>query len=48
TEQSLQAKIQTQEYRIYPLAISWLAGERLKMIDNRALLDGNVLFDNLD
>ncbi|RSN03212.1 phosphoribosylglycinamide formyltransferase, partial [Streptomyces sp. WAC 05977] len=48
TEQSLQAKIQTQEYRIYPLAISWLAEERLKMIDNRALLDGNVLFDNLD
>ncbi|QAV25039.1 phosphoribosylglycinamide formyltransferase [Proteus hauseri] len=48
TEQSLQARIQTQEYRIYPLAISWLAQERLKMVDNQSFLDGVALFDNLD
>lgn len=48
TEQSLQARIQTQEYRIYPLAISWLAQERLKMVGNQSFLDGVALFDNLD
>lgn len=47
TEQSLQARIQTEEYRIYPLAISWLADERLKMKSNQAFLDDIALFDNL-
>ncbi|WP_109418878.1 phosphoribosylglycinamide formyltransferase [Proteus terrae] len=47
TEQSLQARIQTEEYRIYPLAISWLADERLKMKNNQAFLDDIALFDNL-
>ncbi|MBG5948779.1 MULTISPECIES: phosphoribosylglycinamide formyltransferase [Proteus] len=47
TEQSLQARIQTEEYRIYPLAIGWLADERLKMKSNQAFLDDIALFDNL-
>lgn len=48
TEQSLQTRIQAEEYRIYPLAIGWLADERLKMQNNQAVLDDVVLFDNLD
>ncbi|WP_099075638.1 phosphoribosylglycinamide formyltransferase [Proteus alimentorum] len=47
TEQSLQTRIQAEEYRIYPLAIGWLADERLKMQNNQAFLDGIALFDNL-
>ncbi|MEZ2792867.1 phosphoribosylglycinamide formyltransferase [Proteus terrae] len=47
TEQSLQARIQTEEYRIYPLAIGWLADGRLKMQNNQAFLDDIALFDNL-
>lgn len=47
TEQSLQTRIQAEEYRIYPLAIGWLADERLKMQNNQAVLDDIVLFDNL-
>ncbi|MBI6216112.1 phosphoribosylglycinamide formyltransferase [Proteus sp. DFP240708] len=48
TEQSLQTRIQAEEYRIYPLAIGWLADERLKMQNNQAVLDDIALFDNLD
>lgn len=47
TEQSLQTRIQAEEYRIYPLAIGLLADERLKMQNNQAVLDGIALFDNL-
>ncbi|MBG2709516.1 MULTISPECIES: phosphoribosylglycinamide formyltransferase [Proteus] len=47
TEQSLQTRIQAEEYRIYPLAIGWLADERLKMQNNQAFLDNIALFDNL-
>ncbi|ODQ07331.1 MULTISPECIES: phosphoribosylglycinamide formyltransferase [Enterobacterales] len=47
TEQSLQTRIQTEEYRIYPLAIGWLAEERLKMKNNQAFLDDIALFDSL-
>ncbi|MBG3021257.1 MULTISPECIES: phosphoribosylglycinamide formyltransferase [Proteus] len=47
TEQSLQTRIQAEEYRIYPLAIGWLADERLKMQNNQAVLDDIALFDNL-
>lgn len=47
TEQSLQTRIQAEEYRIYPLAIGWLAEERLKMKNNQAFLDDIALFDNL-
>lgn len=46
TEMSLQARIQTEEYRIYPLAINWLAQERLEIKDNQAFLDGIMLFDH--
>ena len=48
TEQSLQARIQIEEYRIYPLAIRWLAEDRLTMKNNQAYLDDIALFDNLD
>lgn len=47
TEQSLQTRIQAEEYRIYPLAIGWLADERLKIQNNQAFLDDIALFDNL-
>ncbi|WP_109391428.1 phosphoribosylglycinamide formyltransferase [Proteus cibi] len=47
TEQSLQTRIQAEEYRIYPLAIRWLAEDRLKMKNNQAFLDDIALFDNL-
>ncbi|MCK9781603.1 phosphoribosylglycinamide formyltransferase [Proteus vulgaris] len=47
TEQSLQTRIQAEEYRIYPLAIGWLAEERLKMKNNQAFLDDIALFDSL-
>lgn len=47
TEQSLQTRIQAEEYRIYPLAIGWLADERLKMQNNQAFLDDIALFDSL-
>lgn len=48
TEQSLQARIQIEEYRIYPLAIRWLAEDRLTMKNNQAYLDDIALFDNFD
>ncbi|OAT37261.1 phosphoribosylglycinamide formyltransferase [Proteus myxofaciens] len=48
TEKTLQARIQKEEYRIYPLAISWLAEGRLKMENNQAYLDNIALFNNLD
>lgn len=48
TEQSLQARIQIEEYCIYPLAIRWLAEDRLTMKNNQAYLDDIALFDNLD
>ncbi len=43
TAEILNQRIQVQEHRIYPLVISWLADERLKMMNNRAFLDGNIL-----
>ncbi|WIF70594.1 phosphoribosylglycinamide formyltransferase [Proteus vulgaris] len=48
TEQSLQARIQIEEYRIYPLAINWLAEDRLTMKNNQAFLDDIALFGSLD
>lgn len=43
TEDSLAAKVLTQEHQIYPLAIHWLASGRLHMKNHQAVLDGNVL-----
>lgn len=38
--ESLQKRVLAQEHCIYPLAISWIADNRMKMVNNQALLDG--------
>ncbi len=42
-EASLMARVQAQEHRIYPLAVSWFCEGRLRCEDGRAWLDGRVL-----
>jgi len=37
---TLQQRVHGEEYRIYPLAIRWLAQGRLSIVDNKVLLDG--------
>ena len=39
----LAARVLTQEHAIYPLAAQWFLSDRLKMVTNQAVLDGNVL-----
>jgi phosphoribosylglycinamide formyltransferase-1 len=39
-EQTLAARVQSQEHRIYPLAVSWHCRDRLRYADGRAWLDG--------
>lgn len=41
--ESVFARIQEQEHRIYPLVINWFCQGRLKMADGRAILDGETL-----
>lgn len=43
TEETLSARVQRQEHRIYPLAIDWFARGRLVLRDNCAWLDGKRL-----
>ncbi len=43
TEQTLAAKVLRQEHRIYPLAIKWLAQNRLRMRAGISFLDGEPL-----
>jgi len=43
TEQSLATKVLAQEHKIYPLAIKWLAENRLHMENGQSLLDGQAL-----
>lgn len=43
TPQQLQERVQTQEYKIYPLTIQWFLNGRLKMADGSAVLDGKAL-----
>ncbi len=43
TESSLFARVQTQEHRIFPLAVRWFCEGRLRCADNQAWLDGQVL-----
>lgn len=43
TEDTLAARVQVQEHRIYPLAVNWFCGGRLRFADNQAWLDGRVL-----
>ncbi|WP_456296825.1 phosphoribosylglycinamide formyltransferase [Vibrio sp. AK197] len=43
TVETLTARVQTQEYRIYPLVVKWFVEGRLAMIDGKAVLDGQPL-----
>jgi phosphoribosylglycinamide formyltransferase-1 len=43
TAQTLRARVQEQEHRIYPLAIRWIAEGRLQWRDERAYCDGKEL-----
>jgi phosphoribosylglycinamide formyltransferase 1 len=42
-EESLAARVQTLEHRIYPLAVRWFCEGRLRCEDSRAWLDGRAL-----
>ena len=42
-EASLAARVQTQEHRIYPLAVRWFCEGRLRYDEGQAWLDGRVL-----
>ncbi|WP_117233464.1 phosphoribosylglycinamide formyltransferase [Vibrio maerlii] len=41
--QTLTARVQTQEHKIYPLVVKWFVQDRLSMQGNHAYLDGNKL-----
>jgi phosphoribosylglycinamide formyltransferase-1 len=43
TEDTLAARVQVQEHRIYPLAVNWFCSGRLRFADNQAWLDGRLL-----
>jgi phosphoribosylglycinamide formyltransferase-1 len=43
TEDTLAARVQVQEHRIYPLAVNWFCSGRLHFADHQAWLDGRVL-----
>lgn len=43
SEDTLAARVQAQEHRIYPLAVNWFCSGRLRFADNQAWLDGRVL-----
>lgn len=40
---SLTARVQTQEHKIYPLVVKWMVEERLEMKNGKAFLDGEQL-----
>lgn len=42
-EAALSSRVQQQEHRIYPQAIDWFAGGRLRLREGQAWLDGRVL-----
>ncbi|MDC8831173.1 phosphoribosylglycinamide formyltransferase [Alteromonas gilva] len=44
--EALAQRVQEQERSIYPLVVHWFCSDRLKMNNNKALLDGKVLPDN--
>lgn len=41
--QELAERVQQQERQMYPLVIKWFCEDRLKMIDNKAVLDNQIL-----
>jgi phosphoribosylglycinamide formyltransferase-1 len=44
-EASLSRRVLAMEHRIYPLAVDWFCGGRLRFEDGRAWLDGRVLVE---
>lgn len=42
TAESLQHRVHKIEHKLYPQAIGWLAQERLSVVENRVLLDGEI------
>ncbi len=47
TEDSLSARILEQEHRLYPAALGWLAAGRVRIVGNRALVDGAIASGDL-
>ncbi|CUA84836.1 phosphoribosylglycinamide formyltransferase [Pseudidiomarina woesei] len=43
TAADLQARVHTQEHAIYPLVVQWFCAERLRLTDQGAELDGQLL-----
>ncbi|GAB2895599.1 phosphoribosylglycinamide formyltransferase [Microbulbifer echini] len=43
TPESLAKRVQVQEHVIYPMAVTWFAQKRLKMLEDRTQLDGELL-----
>ena len=43
SEETLSARVQVQEHRIYPMVIEWYASGRLQWRDNQAWFDGKPL-----
>ncbi|MCP5206387.1 MAG: phosphoribosylglycinamide formyltransferase [Hahellaceae bacterium] len=41
--ESLAAKVLVEEHRIFPQAVKWMAEDRLKLVNNQALLDGQLI-----
>jgi phosphoribosylglycinamide formyltransferase-1 len=41
--QELADRVQQQERQMYPLVIKWFCEDRLKMVDNKAVLDNQIL-----
>ncbi|XQW86381.1 phosphoribosylglycinamide formyltransferase [Thalassotalea piscium] len=39
----LASRVHEQEHRIYPLVVKWFCNDRVKMIGDKAVLDGNTL-----
>lgn len=46
TAEELSERVLTQEHMIYPLAAKWFLSGRLKMVNDQAFLDGNLLTEN--
>jgi phosphoribosylglycinamide formyltransferase-1 len=41
--QELAERVQQQERQMYPLVIKWFCEDRLKMFENKAVLDNQIL-----
>ncbi|MGE8497602.1 MAG: phosphoribosylglycinamide formyltransferase [Pseudomonas sp.] len=43
TPESLAKRVHIQEHQVYPMAVHWFAEGRLQLVEQGAMLDGNVL-----